>query len=194
MIIDQAEPRARALAAEALRSHQPVVIPTETVYGLAVNPTTPAGLDHIVALKQRPIEQALAVLVANADAALDLAVMRASVATIVVSVWPGPLTVVADRVPGVDLYLGGDPTSIGVRCPDNDWVRAVVDEVGPVAATSANRSGEPPVTTAAEAEQLFGPDILVIDGGTIVGEASTVVDVRTDPPSLLRAGPIAVHW
>lgn len=194
MIIAVHDPAARRLAIEALSEQRPVVVPTETVYGLAVEPTGRLGLDRIVALKNRAVDKPMAVLAESLASAMDLAVLHPSVEAIVATVWPGPLTVVAERQPGVAFELGGDASSIGVRCPDLDWLRSVISETGPIAATSANRSGEAPVTTAAAAAALFGENVLVVDGGTITGEPSTIVDVRAYPPVLLRAGPVTVAW
>jgi tRNA A37 threonylcarbamoyladenosine synthetase subunit TsaC/SUA5/YrdC len=81
--------------------------------------------------------------------------------------------------------------TLGIRCPDHDFVRRVAAEVGPIATTSANRHGEPtPPTAAAAARSLAGPVAVVVDGGELVGQASTVVDATGDGLRILREGPI----
>jgi tRNA threonylcarbamoyl adenosine modification protein (Sua5/YciO/YrdC/YwlC family) len=106
--------------------------------------------------------------------------------------WPGPLTLVLRRGGAAATWdLGGDPATIGVRCPAHPLVRAVAAEVGPVATTSANRHGRPTPATAAEAAaSLTAPVAVVVDGGALEGEASTVVDVTGDDWRVLRVGPV----
>jgi tRNA threonylcarbamoyl adenosine modification protein (Sua5/YciO/YrdC/YwlC family) len=97
--------------------------------------------------------------------------------------WPGPLTIVLPR-------LDGEGT-LGVRCPDHDFIRALARRVGPLAVTSANRHGEPtPASAAAAAAALTGDVRLVIDGGACAGVASTVVDATGPEVTIVREGPI----
>ena len=105
---------------------------------------------------------------------------------------PGPLTVVVRRSEAaLALDLGGDPTTIGIRCPDHPLVRAIASEVGPIAVTSANRHGEPTPPTAADAAAaLAGEVAVVVDGGRLDGEASTVVDLTGAGPTVIREGAI----
>ena len=109
--------------------------------------------------------------------------------------WPGPLTIVGRRGPAArGLELGVGPDTIGVRCPAHAFLRAVAAVVGPIATTSANRSGVPTPTTAAEAAaSLDGPVGLVVDGGPAGTVASTVVDTVAEPWRVLRAGAVAVE-
>jgi L-threonylcarbamoyladenylate synthase len=106
--------------------------------------------------------------------------------------WPGPLTIVLRRsAVASGLALGGGTETIGVRCPDHPFVRALAAEVGPIATTSANRSGEPtPVDAAAAAASLVGSADLVVDGGPAGTVASTVVDASGEGWSILREGAI----
>ncbi len=184
---------AAARAADALLAGEAVVLPTDTVYGLAVATSRAGATAAVFAIKGRPDTVPLAVLVDSLDQALELCEPPApAVARLVERWWPGPLTVVLRRRPGSSVELGGDGATVGVRCPDHDLVRALARRVGPLATTSANRHGEPTPATAEEvAAQLGARVALVVDGGRIEGLASTVVD-GTDPSlPVLRAGPIS---
>ena len=173
-----------------------VVLPTDTVYGLVALASDAVATARIFELKQRTEGVPLAVLCASTDQALALAADPddAAVQAVARRWWPGPLTLVLPRRPGVDLHLGEPATTIGLRVPDHELVRAVTERVGPVAATSANRHGVPVVATATEARQTFGDAVAVIvDGGRLAERSSTVIDATTLPWRLLRDGPIAAE-
>lgn len=178
-----------------------VVVPTDTVYGVAAHMGHPDGVDVLFALKGRDRSKALAVLAADVDQAVGLVDVSALepghldvVHGLMSRAWPGPLTVVGPRVQhlrGVD--LGGDATTIGVRVPDSPLVRAVAARCGPIVTTSANRSGRPtPHLAAVTVEALEGDVDLVIDGGVCDGEPSTVLDLGAWPPRVLRQGGFVV--
>jgi len=176
------------VAVERLRSGGVVVLPTETVYGVAARAADPGAVGELFVRKGRPADRRVAVLVADLDQARSLAVVDERAAMLAAARWPGPLTMVLPAVAG-----SVEPT-VGVRCPDHDLVRAVAAAVGPIATTSANRSGDPtPVDAAAAAASLrTGPDddLLVLDGGSCAGVPSTVVDLTVDPAVVLRAGSV----
>jgi tRNA threonylcarbamoyl adenosine modification protein (Sua5/YciO/YrdC/YwlC family) len=182
-------------AADALRAGEVVLLPTDTVYGIAVRAELPGATARLFALKDRAEIQPVAVLVADRDQALTL-VSDAEDGTVRVMdrLWPGPLTLVLRRAADrAHLELGGDPATIGIRCPDHDFVRALAAEVGPLATTSANRHGEPTPPTAAEAAaSLVGSVALVVDGGPAGTAASTVVDLTGPQPRVLREGAVTV--
>lgn len=180
-----------ASAISAVKGGRLVVLPTDTVYGVAALPSVPGATARLARLKQRALDQPLAVLVADADQVAALAEPPGAVADgWMAAHWPGPLTLVLRRRPSaLALELGGAPATVGVRCPDHPFVRALAARVGPLATTSANRHGEPTPTTAAEAAAaLDGPVDLVVDGGPAGTLASTVVDVAGPMPRILRAG------
>jgi len=179
-----------ASAVAALRAGRPVVLPTETVYGVAALPGDPGAVEELFERKGRPGERLVAVLVADLAAARRIAVVDATFEALAASFWPGPLTIVAQRLPEADLHLGDRSSTVGVRCPDHDLVRAILAEVGPMATTSANRSGQPTPMTAVEAADALGGDLLVLDGGRCEGSPSTVVDLTTDPARVLRPGAV----
>ncbi|HEV7720236.1 MAG TPA: L-threonylcarbamoyladenylate synthase [Iamia sp.] len=179
----------------ALEAGEPVVIPTDTVYGLAALPSVPGATNRLYALKDRRPDVPLAVLVAGPESLDEVAAAADPRATDLVSRhWPGPLTLVVRRRPTLAVWdLGGDPGTIGVRSPDHPLVRAVAERVGPIATTSANRHGRPTPATAAEAAaSLTGPVAVVADGGPLDGLASTVVDLTVEPWRILRQGALDI--
>jgi L-threonylcarbamoyladenylate synthase len=191
-------PAALAAAADVLWAGGVVGIPTDTVYGLAVDPWQPGAADRVFAAKGRPRGVELPVLVADrAQVARLCPEVPAAAERLMARFWPGGLTVVVPRHPGsgpegTGPDLGDNGTSVGVRCPDHPVPRALCALVGPLATTSANRHGAPPASEADEVAILPGV-ALVLDGGTRTGLASTVVDCsRPGPPLLLRAG--RVPW
>jgi L-threonylcarbamoyladenylate synthase len=173
-----------------LRRGSVVALPTDTVYGLAALASDHAAMERLFALKGRDGDKAIAVLVADLDQARALTPMTLDRFG---PWWPGPLTVVAPRRDGVELHIGGDGVTVGVRCPDSAFVRRLAQELGPIAATSANEPGDPPLATAAAVASAFADLTLVVDGGPLPGAASTVVDATVDPPRVLRAGPISAR-
>lgn len=183
---DPAEAVAAALA--ALKSGEPVVMATDTVYGLVALARDQAAVARVFELKGRPAERRIAVLVTGAAQAETLVRLSPPARRLAERRWPGPLTLVAARTPAAPAWVG-DPATIGVRCPDDEVLLRLAG-AGPLAATSANRHGsETPPTAGEVARQLPGIG-LVIDGGPRPGAASTVVDVTGAAPVVLRPGPI----
>ncbi len=186
-------------AAGALASGSVVAVPTDTVYGLAVDPTQPEAVALLFALKGRPVGVALPVLVAGSEQVDQVAGrLEPAAAALAGRYWPGPLTLVVPRRRGFTVDLGGPPsarTTVGVRRPDHPVVRALCELLGPLAVTSANVHGGSPATTAAEVAGAFaGEDqpVLVLDGGTCDGVPSTVVECRGRASRCLRDG--AIPW
>jgi L-threonylcarbamoyladenylate synthase len=181
------------LAAEALRAGEVVVVPTDTVYGLVARPDDPNAVAKVFALKRRPERVPLQVLVADRAQADELAAsgLGPVAAQLAERFWPGGLTIVVARRPGIELHLGEAGHTVGLRCPDHGFVRALCRRVGPLAATSANVHGDATPNDAAEIARLLGPGVaLVVDGGPCSGVASTVVAVEADDavPRLIRHG------
>jgi tRNA threonylcarbamoyl adenosine modification protein (Sua5/YciO/YrdC/YwlC family) len=181
-------------AAQAVAGGLIVGIPTDTVYGLAVNPFVPGAADRLFAAKRRPRDVELPVLVATVDQALDLATaVPRSASALMERFWPGPLTVVIPRRPDLGADLGSDDATIGVRCPNHPVPLALCAEAGPLATTSANLHGEPPSQTADAVDRTFGDAVaVVLDSGPATGTPSTVVDCTGVEPRLLRQG--RVPW
>lgn len=178
---------------EALLAGAVVVLPTDTVYGLVALPGDEAATTLLFDLKGRRHDSPIAVLCADVRQAMELIAPEdaAAVRAVAERWWPGPLTLVCRRHPNVDLHLGLPDTTVGLRVPDHPLVRAVAQRVGPLAATSANRHGEPTAATAEEALLAVGTGVaVVVDEGPLEGRASTVVDATTMPWHVLREGPI----
>jgi tRNA threonylcarbamoyl adenosine modification protein (Sua5/YciO/YrdC/YwlC family) len=172
------DPDAVDRAAAALAAGDAIVIPTDTVYGLAV---LPGGEDLLATLKDRPPEMPIAVLVGDA-AAVPLPPAAAVLAE---EFWPGPVTLVVPEP-------GAAGVTVGLRCPDHEFARALARRVGPLPTTSANRHGHPtPPTAAAAAAGLTGAPGLVVDGGPCGGVPSTVVDCTGERVSVLREGAVS---
>ena len=194
-----ADPEAVALAARALGEGSVVAIPTDTVYGLAVDPWRAGAVERLFALKQRPREVALPILVGARDQVEVVAGPLAGAAAILADrYWPGPLTIVVPRAHGFAVDLGGPPSArgtVGVRWPDHPVVQQLCREHGPLAVTSANRHGSPPATTADQVVQAFPGPLsvsVIVDGGVCGGVPSTVVECRGSQIRCLREG--AIEW
>ena len=178
-----------AMIADALRAGDPIVLPTDTVYGLAALAADSEAVEKIFAVKKRPVDTRIAALVNDLAQAEELVEVSSDVRVLADAFWPGALTIVAARRPDCDLAVGDD-SSIGVRCPDHPLVRELARRAGPIAATSANRHGQETPTTASEVAAVFPKIAMVIDGGRIDGSASTVVSV-IDGVVVLREGAIS---
>lgn len=174
----------------ALRAGAPVILATDTVYGLAAAADRPEAVARIFALKDRPVDVRMAVLVADPAQAREHVALGTAGEALAEAFWPGPLTIVARRHDGGAL-AAGDAETLGVRCPGDSFVRSVAAEVGPVAATSANVHGRSTPATAAEVAACFPTVELIVDGGPREGAASTVVSVVGPEPVVLREGPIS---
>ena len=182
-------------AARALAAGQLVILPTETVYGLAADAGNAQAVAAIFEAKGRPRFNPLIAHVATATAAERLAVFDDAARALAQAFWPGPLTLVAPaRADGgvCDLARAG-LDSVAVRVPGHPVARAVLAAfAGPVVAPSANRSGRPSPTTFADALEETGPSAAAaLDGGPCdVGVESTVVSVLDGRVSLLRPGAV----
>ena len=179
-------------AVDALARGLVVVVPTDTVYGVAARPDLPDAIDRVFELKGRERRKALPVLGYDINSLRDVVDFDDRAALLAESFWPGPLTLVLARKVGWTHDVGGGTgDSVAVRVPAADETRELLRATGSLAVTSANRSGEPPLTTAAAARELFGDSVAVyLDGGpSRTGAASTVVSLVGEL-SILRAGPI----
>jgi L-threonylcarbamoyladenylate synthase len=188
-----------AWVAGALERGAVVALPTDTVYGLAAHPAHPEALATLFALKHRPADVALPILVGHEDQIREVAGRLGRAAShLARDHWPGPLTLVVPRAAGFGADLGGPPSAahtVGIRWPDHALTASLCRRVGPVAVTSANRHGAPPATTAAEVLEAFGGDDrlgAVLDGGRCDGVPSTVVECRGASARCLRDG--ALPW
>lgn len=195
-LIPAERPGAIEEAAALLQQGQLVAFPTDTLYGVGADAFNPAAIARLYRAKRRPAEKGIPILLADLD---DLEKVVADVPelarTLMAQYWPGPLTLILPRRPGVPAALSPN-TGVAVRIPDHALARRLIRAAGgAVAASSANLAGAEPATTAAEAlATLQGQVAAVLDGGPAAhGQASTVLDCTTDPPRLLRRGPALVE-
>jgi L-threonylcarbamoyladenylate synthase len=191
--LQASDPHDLARAAAFLRGGQLVVFPTDTVYGVAALVTDAAAIDALYRVKGRPDEKGIPVLLAE-TAGIELVArdVPSLAQELIERFWPGPLTLILPRRPDLPANLAPGET-VAVRVPDDAVARTIIrDAGGAVAATSANRSGDIPARTAEEAlAALEGKVAAVVDGGPAEhGISSTIVDCTTDPPAILREGPL----
>jgi L-threonylcarbamoyladenylate synthase len=186
--------RAVSRAAELLRAGQLVALPTETVYGLAANAWDAAAVRRIYEVKGRPPENPLIVHVASLEMARRcVSAWPALAGKLAAAFWPGPLTLVLPRAEGIPPIVTAGGATVGVRWPSHPLMQAVIRACGfPLAAPSANRANELSPTNAAHVRKSLGSLIpLIIDGGQArIGIESSVVDLVSTPPRLLRPGMI----
>jgi L-threonylcarbamoyladenylate synthase len=187
----------RAIAIEALVRGDVVALPTDTVYGVAVDLRRPGALERLFEAKGRARDKAIMLLLSEVEQAAEVGVLTEAARVMAAVGWPGGLTLVLRQRPDADLppeLTGGAPT-IGVRLPDHPAPRALAAAVGPLPTTSANLAGRPAASTAGEiVDQLGDAVAVVLDGGPARGPlASTVVDCSIERPRILRAGVLATR-
>jgi L-threonylcarbamoyladenylate synthase len=195
MILPGADPAAIEAAAQALARGELVGLPTETVYGLGADADNPMAVARVFAAKGRPSDHPLIVHVTDATEAWHYADPIPPIAQRLMSAhWPGPLTLILPRRPGVADASAGGQASIGLRCPSHPVAQAVMRAaqalgVRGIAAPSANRFGRVSPTTAGHVQEELGGDVLIVDGGACeVGIESTIIDCTRGHPVLLRPG------
>jgi L-threonylcarbamoyladenylate synthase len=187
---DPSETReALGVAAEVVAGGGVVLIPTESYYGLGVDPSRRDAVERVFALKGRPADLALPVVCSDWGQIDSLVSIAAAHRLKLSRIWPGALTVVAPcRVP----LAAASSATLAVRIPGHAMLRALLYRVGPLTATSANRHGEPACVAAdAALESLVGAPDLVLDGGELAGgRPSTLIDLSAGEPREIRPGPV----
>ena len=181
-------------ALNAIRSGQIVGIPTDTVYGLGVDPLQEEALSRLFDLKDRPQHRPVGLLVATIEQAKMIGELGEDGESLARSHWPGALTLVVTPVVVLTNWVGDALLrTVGLRVPDHLAALEVLEETGPLAVTSANRSGAAETLSDTEARAIFHDQIPVyVEGICPRGEASTVVDVTGRRPVVLREGPITI--
>jgi L-threonylcarbamoyladenylate synthase len=173
-----------------------VACPTETFYALAVDAGQEKALQRLLEIKNRPLEKALLVLVADRDMVGEVAAMVNPLAEqLMTRFWPGPLTLILSARSGLPQALTGGSGTIGVRQPGHPLARRLTQFFGrPLTGTSANLSGREPLIEAAQVQQELGEviEIILSDGPCTGGLPSTILNVVQDPPRLVRAGAIGM--
>jgi L-threonylcarbamoyladenylate synthase len=194
-LLSAEHPSAIAHTLDVLNHGGLVVFPTDTVYGLAALPFRRQSIERLYIVKGRSSQKAIAILLGNLAHVDQIAASMNPIAMrLAEQFWPGPLTLVVSRNPGLPDVLTPDNT-IGVRMPDHPVALDLLRQSGPLAVTSANLSGRENAVTAQEVlDQLRGRVHLVLDGGRIPGGIpSTVVDCTGVQPVILRQGPITLE-
>jgi L-threonylcarbamoyladenylate synthase len=168
-----------------------IVLPTDTVYGIGTRPDRPEATAALFAAKGRPRDLELPVLVPSLAWAAELAHVDERAGRLASELWPGALTLVLPRTEESRPWdLGGDAETIGVRVPHHPLALALLRGTGPLAVTSANRSGSPTPSSCDELEAVFGDAVSVYlcEEVPLIGRASTVVDLAHGEPAILRLG------
>jgi len=183
-------------AASVIISGGVVAYPTETFYGLGASALDRKALAKIFEIKHRPAAKPLIVLVASTEHLKDLvACIPPGAVSLMKHLWPGPATLLFPARPGLPVELCGNTGRIGIRISSHPWAGLLVREAGfPITATSANMSGHPSPDTAEKvAAQLRSPapDFILDGGSTPGGLPSTIVDLCTDPVSIVRPGAVS---
>ncbi len=181
-------------AATAVAEGRCIVLPTDTVYGIGADATSGPAVQALLDAKRRGRDMPPPVLIA------EVAMLRAltdevsdDMLALADAFWPGALTVVANAHPHLRMDLGDRGETIAVRVPDHEFTRDLLRATGPLAVSSANVSGRPAATTIAEAQEQLGALVEVyLDGGAASdGVPSTIVDLTTGTPKVLREGRIS---
>jgi L-threonylcarbamoyladenylate synthase len=184
-----------AAAALALRNGKLVVLPTDTLYGIGADAFYPSGVNDLLAAKGRGRDMPPPVLVGTVRAAIALIEDLGPYGKdLIDEFWPGGLTIVCRATRSLNWDLGDTRGTVAVRMPLHPVALELLKETGPLAVSSANRTGQPPATTAADAEQQLGEAVAVyLDGGPCIADVpSTIVDLTGGVPRLLRAGAVSV--
>ncbi|MDQ6642200.1 MAG: L-threonylcarbamoyladenylate synthase [Actinomycetota bacterium] len=184
-----------AAAALAVRRGELVVVPTDTVYGLACDAFDPAAVTRLLDAKGRGREMPPPVLVSTVTTLDALATDVPEWARrLTDEFWPGPLTVVCQQQVSLQWDLGDTRGTVAIRMPEHDVVLELIQRTGPLAVSSANLSGMTPATDADQAISMLADEVtLVLDSGPTPGEqASTIVDCTGERPRVLRQGALAV--
>lgn len=182
-------------AVRVLKSGGLVAFPTDTVYGLGAIAFDDKAVNTIYVAKDRPLEKSIPILLADGS---DLELVASDITQIARRLadrfWPGALTLVVQRKPSLPESVSSTDT-VGTRVPDHPITRSLLRAAGPLAVTSANRSGGPDPSSAEEVlTQLGGRIPLILDGGrTPGGRPSTVVDCTQNEPIILRDGPLSLE-
>ncbi|MEU4697617.1 L-threonylcarbamoyladenylate synthase [Nonomuraea dietziae] len=193
-----AEQKAAGLtdAAAAVRKGELVVLPTDTVYGIGADAFTPSAVTALLDAKGRGRDMPPPVLVGTVRAANALVEdLGAYGQDLIDAFWPGPLTIVCKANRSLSWDLGDTKGTVALRMPLHPVALDLLKETGPMAVSSANRSGAPAATTAQNAEEQLGDSIAVyLDGGPCADDTpSSILDLTAAVPRLLRKGAISVE-
>ena len=179
--------------ADLIKKGEIVIFPTETVYGLGASINYPDTIKKIFEIKVREKDKPLQILVSNFNQIKTLAKdISKNAEDFIEKHMPGPITILLNKSSEVPSLITAGSSKVGIRIPDHELTLQLIEECGPLVATSANISGKEPASTAAEAQNCF-PELHVLNGGKCkYKEASTVIDLATSPFKVIRKGPVEV--
>lgn len=188
------EPEAIAHAVAVLRRGGVIIYPTDTIYGLGCDITNKKAVERIIALKGRNKKKPLSILCADLKHLSDYAIPTRSAYRIMRRILPGPYTVVLLASRGVPKILATKQKTVGIRVPDHIVARALVKALGkPIITTSVNLAGDEPMDDPKKIAREFGEKVdCILDAGRVAGNPSTVLDLTSEEPIVLRQG--AGQW
>jgi tRNA threonylcarbamoyl adenosine modification protein (Sua5/YciO/YrdC/YwlC family) len=186
--------RAIDAAVAAVREGGIVGLPTDTVYGIGADPLNDQAVERLFEIKGRPEHKPVGILVSGIEQALTICEIEGAALELARMYWPGALTlIVTPRVILADWVGDAQAETLGVRVPDHPVAKALLSETGPLAVTSANRTGAREAMNDREARSILGDAVDVyMEGVCPGGEASTVLDARGNVPIILREGPVRI--
>lgn len=192
IVIDSTHPSLREISkiVETLKSGKVIIYPTDTVYGLGVNALNSEAVYHIFRIKKRPLNQALPIAVSGLKMAQSLVNITKKAKRLMEVFWPGALTIILEKTSKIPEIVTGGKVSVGVRAPNHPIPLTIVKMLNkPIIATSANIHGESNPDNADEISKQLGKSVdLIIDGGTVSGTPSTIINMVMEPPLIIRKG------
>ena len=192
--VDKRDPKVETIrgAVHIIKNGGVIVYPTDTVYGLGANALNPNAILKVFKIKDRPLNQPLPVAVSGLKMAEGLTFFDDKARQLVRAFWPGALTIVLTKRPIVPSIVAGGGLSVGLRMPNHSIPLIILEQSGlPLVATSANKHGLPNPIEAEEALRQVGDEVdLILDGGNVSGQPSTVIDLTKRSPLIVRKGSI----
>lgn len=182
-------------AVSAIRAGELVVVPTDTVYGVAADAFNPAAVERLLAAKGRTRAMPPPVLIYDAAVIDALTIDVPNWARNLISeLWPGALTLICRSQPSLTWDLGETRGTVAVRVPDHERTREVLKATGPLAVSSANTTGSPAANSIDEAETMLGQSVSVFLDGGVAGStvASTILDITGSTPTVVRLGSVSL--
>lgn len=193
---DPAERRdAVAAGARAVEGGSVIVLPTDTLYGIGADAFNPAAVTALLAAKGRGRDMPVPVLVGSWSTIDGLvSYVSADARALIEAFWPGGLTLIVEHAPSLAWDLGDARGTVGIRMPMHPVALELLERTGPMAVSSANRTGMPPTTTVGQAYEQLGESVSVyLDGGEVpIGLPSTILDLTGDAPRVVREGAVAL--
>jgi len=185
------------ITAGVIQRNGSIVYPTDTVYGLGVNALDKYNIERLFKIKKRPETKPVPVMIRDIAMAKTLSFINREKEKILEEIWPGPVTVILEKRDIVPDILTAGKKTIGLRIPDCLFTQALMDHLEkPITATSANLSGEPPLSFSREIIKIFAkayprPDLILDVGDLSESPPSTVLDLTSLKPKITRVGPVS---